>query len=306
MNPDNPFFRQSQLLMQVIPAVAEEPCLALKGGTAINLFVRGLPRLSVDLDLAYLPLCGRNAALAEIHDALRRIRRRLEARRPKARVAEGIVRGEGTEIKLMVQEAGTTVKLEVSSVLRGAVFAPATKAVSGETESLLGFAEMPVMSTADLYAGKLCAALDRQHPRDWFDCTLLLENEGLFPELVEAFVVYLCSHNRPMAELLAPVPKSIHAEYEAELKNMMRFPLSEEQLVYTQMALPAQILKAMEDRHRHFLLGFKSKKPDWSLVRAEGVERLPAVQWKLANLARMPEIRHAAALAKLEQVLAGN
>ena len=47
---------QVALLMSVIPAVAEESCFALKGGTAINLFIRDLPRLSVDIDLTYLPV----------------------------------------------------------------------------------------------------------------------------------------------------------------------------------------------------------------------------------------------------------
>lgn len=305
MNPDNPFLRQSRLLMQLLPAVAEERGFALKGGTAINLFVRDLPRLSVDIDLAYLPLQGRAEALDGIHQALRRIRGRLAARKAGLRFTEGVLHGEGTEIKLVVQEGMTTVKVEVSPVLRGAVFAPVTMPVSGKAEELLGYAETPVLSKADLYAGKLCAALGRQHPRDLFDCTLLLENEGLFPELVEAFMVYLCSHNRPMAELLAPIPKPIHAEYKAELKDMTLMPVSEEKLAQTQAELAGRILAAMEDRHRRFLLGFKNGTPDWTLVHAEGVEKLPAIQWKLANLARMSKARHAEAVAKLERVLDG-
>jgi len=40
------YYRQVQLLVQLLPLVAEEDCFALKGGTAINLFVRNLPRLS--------------------------------------------------------------------------------------------------------------------------------------------------------------------------------------------------------------------------------------------------------------------
>ena len=48
--------RQVDLLVRTLPYVAEEECFALKGGTAINLFVRDLPRLSVDIDLTYLPV----------------------------------------------------------------------------------------------------------------------------------------------------------------------------------------------------------------------------------------------------------
>lgn len=46
--------RQVQLLVRVLPLVDTEKCFALKGGTAINLFYRALPRLSVDIDLLYI------------------------------------------------------------------------------------------------------------------------------------------------------------------------------------------------------------------------------------------------------------
>lgn len=70
---DSPYFAQVDLLLQILPLVAQEPVFALKGGTAINLFVRDLPRLSVDIDLVYLPLKPRAEALAEIAAALARI-----------------------------------------------------------------------------------------------------------------------------------------------------------------------------------------------------------------------------------------
>jgi hypothetical protein len=46
-----PFFKQADLLIQVMPFVNAEACFALKGGTAINFFVRDFPRLSVDIDV---------------------------------------------------------------------------------------------------------------------------------------------------------------------------------------------------------------------------------------------------------------
>ena len=53
---------QVDLLLRILPFVAKEENFALKGGTAINLFVRDMPRLSVDLDLNYLPFDNREAA----------------------------------------------------------------------------------------------------------------------------------------------------------------------------------------------------------------------------------------------------
>ena len=79
LNADNPFYRQVVLLVELLPLVAREPCFALKGGTAINLFIRNLPRLSVDIDLTYLPIQERDNSLAHIDDALRRLGSMIEA-----------------------------------------------------------------------------------------------------------------------------------------------------------------------------------------------------------------------------------
>ncbi len=73
MNSDSPYYKQVSLLVRMLPVIANESVFALKGGTAINLFVRDFPRLSVDLDLAYLPLEPREEALANVKAALQRI-----------------------------------------------------------------------------------------------------------------------------------------------------------------------------------------------------------------------------------------
>ena len=99
---------------------------------------------------------------------------------------------------------GAKIKIEVTPVLRGCVYEPAVRSVSARVEEEFGFAEIQVVSFADLYAGKIVAALDRQHPRDLFDVRDLLANEGIDDDLRKAFIVYILSHNRPMAEVLAP------------------------------------------------------------------------------------------------------
>lgn len=68
---------------------------------------------------------------------------------------------------------------------------------------------MQVVSFADLYAGTIVAALDRQHPRDLFDVCDLLANEVLMKEQSAAFIVYILSHNRPMFEVLGSKQKKI-------------------------------------------------------------------------------------------------
>ena len=78
MDIQAPYYRQVALLMQVLPYVAVEREFALKGGTAINLFIRDFPRLSVDIDLAWVPLESRAIALPHIRDALARIAANLQ------------------------------------------------------------------------------------------------------------------------------------------------------------------------------------------------------------------------------------
>lgn len=182
MDSGNVYYKQVQLLVQLLPLVAEESCFALKGGTAINLFIRELPRLSVDIDLVYLPMQDRNEALAGIAAALARIKERILHALPKAKVIEAY-KNKPDAMRLVVSNNNVQIKIELSPVLRGTVFEPELRTICTKVESEFGYAEIPVVSLADLYAGKICAALDRQHPRDLFDVMWLLNNEGLTDEI---------------------------------------------------------------------------------------------------------------------------
>src|SRR5215471_17498778 len=186
--------RQAALLISVLPFVAEETCFALKGGTAINLFVRNMPRFSVDIDLTYLPLADRKTSLAEIDAAMTRIAEHIQKGIPGVRVTSSKLKEEGIISKHFVELDGVRIKIEVTPVLRGCVYEPEKRSVAEAVEAAFGFAEIQVVSFADLYAGKLVAALDRQHPRDLFDVRDLLANEGISDELRKAFVVYILSH----------------------------------------------------------------------------------------------------------------
>lgn len=70
---DTTFYPQAELLLRCLPSVASETCFAMKGGTAINMFVRPMPRLSVDIDLTYLPIEDRKTSLHNISAAIERI-----------------------------------------------------------------------------------------------------------------------------------------------------------------------------------------------------------------------------------------
>ncbi|UJW75085.1 nucleotidyl transferase AbiEii/AbiGii toxin family protein [Rhizobium sp. SL42] len=283
---------QVRLLMRLLPIVAREACFALKGGTAINLFVRDLPRLSVDIDLMYLPVHDRPEALAGIDAAMKRIKAAALAELPGARVTESI--HDGAILRLLVIADGTQVKIEVSPVLRGVVHEPSTISVTEAVEEAFGFAETSVVSFEDLFAGKLVAALDRQHPRDLFDVQGLLAHEGLSDDLREVFIVYLLSHNRPMGEVLSGRVKDLANEYSNGFEGMTEATVAIDELVKTQHEMIEALIGAMPDHHREFLIGFERGEPDWSLLKIGHVAALPAIRWRQRNLDKLqPDQRSA-------------
>jgi predicted nucleotidyltransferase component of viral defense system len=295
--------QQVRLLMRLLPLVAEEPCFALKGGTAINLFVRNLPRLSVDIDLVYLPVNGRAEALADIDAAIKRIEARIMAAMPGATIGQTV--REGTVLRLAVRVERTQVKIEVSPVLRGVVQDPALRSVSPAVEDQYGFAEIQLVSFADLYAGKLVAALDRQHPRDLFDVRELLANEGLTPELRAAFLVYLISHDRPMAEVLSCRFKDLEATFADNFDGMTEKPVTLAELEKAREELVQLLISDMPADHRSFLLGFEAGKPDWGLLRYPHIAELPAVRWRQINLDKLDADARNHLVDSLREVLQG-
>ncbi|MEA3000856.1 MAG: hypothetical protein QOK17_2689 [Sphingomonadales bacterium] len=295
--------RQVALLIRVLPLVATEKAFALKGGTAINLFVRDMPRLSVDIDLTYLPLEDRTSSLAAIDSAMKRIATAIERAIPGAHVAPSQLRPENVVIKLVVRAEEAQIKIEVTPVLRGCVYEPTIMAVAPAVEDAFGFAETQVVSFADLYAGKLVAALDRQHPRDLFDVRDLLAHEGIGDELRCAFLIYVLSHDRPIAEILAPRRKPLDEEFQRGFDGMTAEPVPLEDLVAAREALIATVVGGMPESHRRFLLGFKRGEPDWALSGVAAAQDLPALKWKKQNLDKLPRERRAKLTAALEAVL---
>ena len=294
---------QVYLLISVLPHVAKEPCFALKGGTAINLFVRNMPRLSVDIDLAYLPIEDRDTSLKDIDSALNRIEENILKAIPGSSVNKSNLSGTDYCIRLVIQRDDVAVKLEVTPVLRGSVHPAEEKELSENAEKEFGYVRIHLLSFDDLYAGKICATLDRQHPRDLFDVHSLLKNEGISEKLKNTFLVYLISHNRPMAELLDPRPQNISTLYESEFKGMTFEDISLENLYKTRDALVEIIHKELNQNDRKFLLSLKEGNPNWDLFAYPEAALLPAVRWKLHNLNKMNAEKKKEALSKLKDVL---
>jgi predicted nucleotidyltransferase component of viral defense system len=295
--------KQVALLIRAVPFVAAEKEFALKGGTAINLFVRDLPRLSVDIDLTYVPVADRPTSLKAIDAGMKRIADAVTKGMRGVQLNASQPKGETCTTKLILRADDAQIKIEVTPVLRGCVYEPAVKRVSPKVEEQFGFAEMPLVHFADLYAGKIMAALDRQHPRDLFDVRHLLANEGIDDTMRKAFIVYLLSHNRPMAEVLAPQRLDISAEYKRGFEGMVDQPVTLDDLLKTREDLIKEIVGNMPDEHRRFLVSVKKGEPDWPLLGVPGAKDLPAVRWKLENLARLPADKRAQLLRGLNEAL---
>lgn len=302
---DSPYYKQAELMLKTIPHVAGERRFALKGGTAINLFVREMPRLSVDLDLTYL-LVGevRADALRNMSAALERIASAIRKSIPGARIQATRAGDPDRITRLTVALGPTRIKIEPNEVIRGSVFPAEERELTRRAEDLFELSvTTQTLSLADLYGGKLCAALDRQHPRDLFDVKLLLNNEGVTDEIRTAFVVYLASHDRPMHELLDPKPKNVRRIFENEFAGMTVEEVTYDDLIRARQTLIDTLRKELTAGEREFLISLKAGQPKWRAIGIDGVEQLPAVQWKLMNVQKMGERKQKELLEKLKRVL---
>lgn len=296
--------RQVELLIQTLPHVGDENCFALKGGTAINLFIRDMPRLSVDIDLTYLPIADRPTSLAEIDAALKRIAENIRHSDNSIQITESALRTQSEITKLVVRAHDRTqIKIEVTPVLRGCVYDPQIMPVSVKVEDQFGFAQTNVLSFEDLYAGKIMAALDRQHPRDLFDVYLLLENEGISTDSRAALIVYLISHDHSPHSLLDPVLRDISQDFGKNFVGMTEDVIALDTLLDARNRLIADVTGNMPDHHKEFLVSFYSRNPDWQLLGLEGVSALPAVKWRELNLDRAGEGTKEEIVKKLLQAI---
>ena len=297
---------QVDLLLQVLPYIAKEEMFALKGGTAINLFVRDMPRLSVDVDLTYLPINSREEALSDIQKGLGRIKVDLENNVRGLKIHTVPLRA-GTDVKLNCQGQGAQIKIEVNTITRGNVFpTELMQVVDSVQDEFNKFAAINVVSLAELYGGKICASIDRQHPRDLFDVKLLFENEGFNNEIWEGFKVGLISHYKPINELLSPVLKDQKSAFKNQFAGMTSIGFSYDDYESTRDTLIRTITQRLTDDDKKFLISFEKGSPIWSLFPQPILKDLPAVKWKLKNIQKLVQLnpeKHKMMIGKLKSIL---
>jgi hypothetical protein len=298
----NPAYIQTvRLLLETIPDVFRSGIFAMKGGTAINLFIQDLPRLSVDIDVVYVPHDRpRQVALAEIAAELNAVRGRLQDR---GLIAEVAASSAGDETKIFVRRGREQVKIEINQVFRGTVLPPQNRALVKPASDLFTVGlSAPVLAEAELYGSKLVAALDRQHPRDLFDVHGMFRTSGLSLDTVECFVVYLAGHNRPEHEVLFSRDLELGPAFEHEFAGMERSPVALADLQAARDRLRMELPAALTAGQKRFLLSLVVGEPEWGLLAKPHVAQLPALQWKLQNIERLKKTNPAKFRAQADEL----
>lgn len=298
--------KQVSLLIDIIPIIASDTDFALKGGTAINLFYMELPRLSVDLDLVYLPIEARDITLPSIDAKLKSLKERLEKAFPYLRIRTNPAAPELSR-QLICKRDDTQIKIEVNTVIRGTLYPSCNKPLSQEVQRVFKKnAQMQVVSLEDLYGSKICAALDRQHPRDLFDMKLFFERYTLTREIFNAFLFYLISHNRPIAEVIRPTLLDINRSYKQDFIGMTKELVSLESLLEARTLLIKSIFSLMSNKDKEFLLSVKAGEPNWNLFDIPNINHYPSVVWKIKNIQSMSSTKRKQAYENLKNVLYDN
>lgn len=275
------------LLVAILPHLNSEPRFALKGGTAINLFEHDMPRLSVDIDVTWLPTQAFETDAREIASALTALAGRLSAAPLNLHVRTSTALGAATVDRVIAGRGRTQVQIETTPVMRGAVHPVRRMDLRAGVERQFGSAQVQVLHFADLYAGKLAATLSRQHPRDLFDIGILLDTAGLCDEIWRTFLVYLTVSPKPAAEMLAPrEPRDFTAVFDAQFCGMTREPVTVEWLLHARERLLTRMSALMDDATQKFLISVEREDPDFTSIDLAHAANLPGVRRKLYNLAQ--------------------
>ena len=273
--------RKVELLLRILPFVTDEECFAIHGGTAINLFVKNLYRLSVDIDVTYIPIEDRNTSLGHINDALMRIADRVKSRFRDIRIIAHI-----DISKITCESRGCQVKIEVNQTKRGLVCGEATLCpLCEKAQDLFGMeVDARIVSIPQLYGGKISAALSRQHPRDIFDISQM---DFSVEDVKEGLIFCLLGSDRPIHESFAPNLIDKRDAMERQFAGMSEIPFTYEEFESTRDKLIRDVNLAMTEEDKRFLIRFEELTVDWNDTVYSDFRDYPSVKWKIQNLQKL-------------------
>lgn len=278
---NNTYKDKVRLLLRILPTIMEEQCFAVHGGTAINLFVSDMLRLSVDIDLTYIPLEDRKSSIDHINEALLRI---------SSRITESI---KGVKViprldicKLTCEYHGCQVKIEVNQTKRGIVGGETlTMPLCEKAQDMFEMeVEARIVPLTQLYGGKIAAALSRQHPRDMFDIKHMSIS---FEEAKYGFIFCLLGSDRPIHESFAPSLIDQKDAMEKQFSGMSDVDFTYEDYEETRTNLIKNIKNILTEEDKHFLVSFEKGNPEWEKSPYKEFAEYPSVKWKLLNLNKL-------------------
>jgi predicted nucleotidyltransferase component of viral defense system len=278
--------KQVALLLKILPEVAAEKNFALHGGTAINLFEQNLPRLSVDVDLTYSTFGDRTQDFKTIRLLLEDLKKRIQKRIQAIRFSNPIVAAEN--LKLICSTSDATVKIEVNQINRGLIGESRLMPLCEKAqEKFDSFCEISVVSTKQLWGGKIVAALDRQHPRDLFDINNLLTGTGFTEDIKSGFIFFILCSKRPIHEVLSPQLINHEAVFSSQFRGMTDQPFTYKEYEEVRTLLIDTIHKNLTKDDKEFLLSFVKGEPSWVKVN---YSMYPSIKWKSINIASLKKI----------------
>lgn len=296
---NNEVYREKvKLLLQLMPFVMQEQVFAVHGGSAINLFVKNMPRYSVDIDLTYIPLADREESIADINAHLKSI-----ADNAKSNIKGLHIVPKYDTCKLLCEYHGHQVKIEVNQTKRGIIGGELQrKSLCDKAQTEFGmFCKAVIVPSTLLYGGKIAAALSRQHPRDLFDVKYM--NMPL-SDVQEGLIFCLLGSDRPIHESFSPQLIDQREAMENQFKGMTDIEFTYEEFEQTRSKLITDVRKLMTDEDKQFLLSFESANPQWDGYEFEYFRDYPSIKWKLLNLAKLKKQNPAKLNTEVEKLQA--
>jgi predicted nucleotidyltransferase component of viral defense system len=276
---NNLYKEQVRLLLRILPVIYREEDFAVHGGTAINLFVKNLPRYSVDVDLTYIPIGTREVSMAEIDKKLAAISLQLQRVVPELNIRP-------VPNKLLCTVGRSTVKIEVNGIKRGIIGPTIEMPLCDKAQTEFGmYCKARIVPLEQLYGGKIAAALSRQHPRDLFDYNYM--DTDKIVDLKRGFMFGLLGSDKPFIESLSPNVINQHEALENQFRGMTDVPFTYENYESTREQLIKFVNEMLNEEDKSFLISFEEGSPQWESSAYNDFMEFPSVQWKLQNVNKL-------------------
>jgi len=293
---NEPYRKQVALLIRIIPSVYQIQDFAVHGGTAINLFHKDMPRYSVDIDITYIPIKERKESLDTINNHLVELKQMIEKTIPGIRITH-----KPNVWKLLCIKDGATVKIEVNGTKRGLVGAIEEKSLCSKAQAEFNMGcQARIVSFTQLYGGKISAALDRQHPRDLFDCKYMPLDS--LDKAKDGLIFCLISSGKPILESLQPNAIDQRDALKNQFEGMTDVSYSYDDYEATRKELVEEIDRMLTKEDREFLVSFEKGEPEWSKCCAGNLSEYPSVKWKLQNILTLKETNPEKFKAEVEKL----